>query len=72
MTDQDSTETTIPPTRVVVKPNGPIIIMGPVTLERPDGTVFHSGHNVKLCRCGGSGIKPFCDATHKTNGFTAP
>jgi len=27
---------------------------------------------VALCRCGGSKTKPFCDGTHKTNGFTAP
>jgi CDGSH-type Zn-finger protein len=32
-------------------------------LDAPD-TVF-------LCRCGGSSNKPFCDATHATNGFVA-
>ena len=26
---------------------------------------------VALCRCGGSKTKPYCDGTHKTNGFTA-
>jgi CDGSH-type Zn-finger protein len=27
------------------------------------------GDPVFLCRCGGSANKPFCDGTHKRNGF---
>lgn len=30
---------------------------------------FEHGRLVRLCRCGGSSTKPFCDDTHETNGF---
>jgi len=34
------------------------------------GTAFdRPGEVVELCRCGGSSNKPFCDGTHRTNGF---
>jgi CDGSH-type Zn-finger protein len=33
-----------------------------VELQPPAGVI-------ELCRCGGSATKPFCDGTHKTNGF---
>lgn len=49
-------------------PNGPIKITGSVTLAQEDGTTEQQ-ERVFLCRCGGSGRKPFCDGTHKRNGF---
>ncbi len=36
----------------------------------PDGETVSSVHGVALCRCGGSGNKPFCDGTHRKNGFS--
>ena len=34
-----------------------------------EGAVLYEGEKAALCRCGGSGNKPFCDGTHKKNGF---
>ena len=58
---------------LIVNANGPYQIDGPLTIVDPTGQEIHvpEGKTVWLCRCGGSGDKPFCDATHKTNGFEA-
>lgn len=50
--------------------NGPLVLDGPVTIEAPDGTVERLDQAF-LCRCGGSGAKPFCDGTHKRVCFEA-
>ena len=51
-------------------PNGPYIVVGPIKLVDPEGNEFTwEGGQVALCRCGGSSHKPFCDGTHRTNGF---
>lgn len=51
-------------------PNGSMRLKGPVTVIGADGrTVTRVA--VPLCRCGGSANKPFCDGTHKRNGFQA-
>ena len=53
---------------------GPYLVSGPVMLTDADGNEYflQDGVNVALCRCGGSSTKPFCDGTHKKNGFYAP
>lgn len=60
---------------VVITPyrDGPLLVRGPVSLTRPDGTVIESNRDpIALCRCGKSRIRPFCDGTHKLTGFRAP
>jgi CDGSH-type Zn-finger protein len=62
-----------PPVGLSVTPreNGPLVVEGPVTLRGPDG-VIEVADRLFLCRCGGSARKPYCDGTHKRNGFRAP
>lgn len=52
--------------------NGPLYVRGRLKIHRQDGSVREESR-VALCRCGGSANKPFCDGTHRQNGFrTAP
>ncbi|MGY1641800.1 CDGSH iron-sulfur domain-containing protein [Geodermatophilus sp. SYSU D00703] len=53
--------------------DGPLIVRGDFRLVDQDGHEIDPGREtVALCRCGKSGIKPFCDGTHKRAGFSAP
>jgi uncharacterized Fe-S cluster protein YjdI len=49
--------------------NGPLLVSGGVRIVDAEGTVLYEGERAALCRCGGSSNKPFCDGTHRTNGF---
>ena len=51
--------------------NGPYMVTGKVTLTDADGNPYEVKETFYLCRCGGSANKPFCDGTHKRNGFVA-
>src|SRR3954449_7958777 len=52
--------------------DGPLIVRGDFRLVDTDGNEIDPGRRtVALCRCGKSGIKPFCDGTHKRTGFHA-
>jgi len=55
---------------VEVMPNGPLMVYGNVTVKRADGSVTEHHKVTAFCRCGGSGNKPFCDGSHRKNGFT--
>ncbi|MDA8436905.1 MAG: CDGSH iron-sulfur domain-containing protein [Actinomycetales bacterium] len=71
------------PVTVVVSVDGPYLVTGPVTVEyqviaqddtgaswtwkRADPVT--TGSRFKLCRCGHSGNKPFCDNSHLREGF---
>jgi CDGSH-type Zn-finger protein len=53
--------------------DGPLIVRGDFRLTDTEGNEIDPGRKtVALCRCGKSGIKPFCDGTHKRSGFSAP
>jgi CDGSH-type Zn-finger protein len=53
--------------------DGPLIVRGDFRLVDQDGAEIDPGRStIALCRCGRSGIKPFCDGTHKRTGFSAP
>jgi CDGSH-type Zn-finger protein len=59
--------TTITPYR-----DGPLIVRGDFRLVDTEGVEIDPGRaTVARCRCGKSGIKPFCDGTHKRAGFRA-
>lgn len=58
--------------QVTLIKNGPIKITTPVDIVDGDGNPVALPADkpaVFLCRCGASSRKPFCDGTHKTNGF---
>jgi len=61
--------------KIACLPNGPYYLLNepeaaPVpNLRRASGEACATARGVALCRCGGSGNKPFCDGTHGRNGF---
>ena len=62
------------PVEIKVRDNGPYKVTGPIRLIDADGNEFDLGGDgapIVLCRCGGSATKPFCDSSHKRNGFDA-
>lgn len=54
---------------IETRENGPLVVKGLDELKGPDGQTLEVKPIVALCRCGGSKTKPFCDGSHKTNGF---
>ena len=57
------------PLEVRASAQGPLLVRGGVRVLDAEGNVLYEGEKTALCRCGGSQNKPFCDGTHKTNGF---
>lgn len=53
-------------TRVTPQPGGPLLIRGRLTIGTPTGELNET--RAALCRCGGSGNRPFCDGTHSKIG----
>jgi CDGSH-type Zn-finger protein/uncharacterized Fe-S cluster protein YjdI len=49
--------------------DGPLRVRGNLEITSGTGRVVARLQQAKLCRCGGSASKPFCDGTHQRNGF---
>jgi uncharacterized Fe-S cluster protein YjdI len=49
--------------------NGPLLIYGNVTIKDGQNNLTRKNNVTALCRCGGSQNKPYCDGSHKKNGF---
>lgn len=56
-------------TLVEPAPDGPLLVHGLITVKDASGTVTRKDNVTAFCRCGGSSNKPFCDGTHRKNGF---
>lgn len=69
--DGGADETAAVPVIATALKDGPLAVRGDLEIRSSDGAVLRRDTRVVLCRCGGSGNKPFCDGTHRTNGFTA-
>jgi CDGSH-type Zn-finger protein len=54
-----------------VNENGPYVVRGPARVVDAEGKEYDVSARkaVKLCRCGGSTTKPFCDGAHSKIGF---
>jgi CDGSH-type Zn-finger protein/uncharacterized Fe-S cluster protein YjdI len=57
------------PLTVDPRPDGPLKLTGSLEVCSGTGRTIVRGTETWLCRCGGSGNKPFCDGTHRKNGF---
>jgi CDGSH-type Zn-finger protein len=60
-----------PVTIVYKKAKGPYLVLGPVEIRDSEGNPIEpppakNPGMIKLCGCGQSKTKPFCDGTHKT------
>ena len=56
--------------KITILPNGPILVAGVTEVIGVDGKPIQlPAPQVALCRCGPSKAKPFCDGSHRPNGF---
>jgi CDGSH-type Zn-finger protein len=58
--------------RIRVLADGPYHVFGGPTLTYSDGRVYATRSFYRLCRCGASKNKPFCDDSHVEVGFRHP
>lgn len=54
------------------EPNGPLSVRGNIEICAGTGRTIDRLDRARLCRCGQSANKPFCDNSHERVGFIAP
>jgi CDGSH-type Zn-finger protein/uncharacterized Fe-S cluster protein YjdI len=62
-------ETRNGPLAIAPMTDGPLLVRGNLEIVSGTGRMVVRVQSAKLCRCGGSATKPFCDGTHQRNGF---
>jgi len=60
------------PLEIEPQVNGPLSVRGNLEIVSGTGRMVARVTSARLCRCGGSANKPFCDGTHARIGFVAP
>ena len=58
------------PLQIDPQVNGPLQVRGNLEITSGTGRMVARVTSARLCRCGGSANKPFCDGTHAKIGFT--
>ncbi len=68
-TDGGASEADPEENTIVPMPHGPLHVRGRVDLRAADGSSIVEDVRLTLCRCGKSRNKPFCDNSHRAEGF---
>ena len=58
------------PIQVRVMRDGPVVVEGNITIYHTDGREQTVDEFTSFCRCGESRMIPFCDGTHRKQGFS--
>ena len=67
--DGESGEQPERPTLVVPVDDGPLLLLGDLHVQTPEGETITREYRLTLCRCGGSQNQPFCDNSHLRRRF---
>lgn len=54
---------------ITVLDDGPLVVRAGARVLDSQGIAYETAAVIALCRCGASSTKPFCDGSHRTNGF---
>jgi CDGSH-type Zn-finger protein/uncharacterized Fe-S cluster protein YjdI len=57
------------PTVAIPIPDGPLLVMGDLRVQNPEGETIAEEYRLTLCRCGRTKNQPFCDNSHLMSSF---